>query len=291
MLAQAGKVVQGGAEHVQRHQQHRRRLRKAPFSVAGAGTVVDMVALKAVLMEPLEEPRAGLDKLAALLKALPCVQMLALGASIWAANTPRTDLTQEILPEVLYRWALTVSIGQRISRIRYRRTSDGPTLLRSVFLHDPRDKPVASFAAIVDRAAKRRYLGGKIVFLDRHVRAKQHQRSRFWRRPRHAVEGGDTGFRQHVIRGESASILDYSSNRRVLSVSICAACSARTLVIGASGRQISVAASPRLRLPKRKSGAGSWAESEREFRGAVDRIGVDLAPDPKHGGRVVRREG
>jgi hypothetical protein len=69
--------------------------------------IVDMVALKAVLMEPLEEPLAGLDKLAALLKALPYAQMLALGASIWAANTPRTRLTQEILPEVLYRWALT----------------------------------------------------------------------------------------------------------------------------------------------------------------------------------------
>jgi hypothetical protein len=69
--------------------------------------VVDMVALETVLMEPVEEPRAGLDKLAALLKALPYAQMLALGASIWAANTPRTRLTQEILPEVLYRWALT----------------------------------------------------------------------------------------------------------------------------------------------------------------------------------------
>jgi hypothetical protein len=68
--------------------------------------IVDTVALKAVLMESLEEPRAGLDKLAALLKALPYAQMLALGASIWAANTPRTRLTQEILPEVLYRWAL-----------------------------------------------------------------------------------------------------------------------------------------------------------------------------------------
>jgi hypothetical protein len=73
--------------------------------------IVDMVALKAVLMEPLEEPRAGLDKLAALLKALPYAQMLALGASIWAANTPRTRLTQEILPEVLYRWALTRAPG------------------------------------------------------------------------------------------------------------------------------------------------------------------------------------
>jgi hypothetical protein len=72
--------------------------------------IVDMVALKAVLMEPLEEPR-GLDKLAALLKALPYAQMLALGASIWAANTPRTRLTQEILPEVLYRWALTRAPG------------------------------------------------------------------------------------------------------------------------------------------------------------------------------------
>jgi hypothetical protein len=69
--------------------------------------IVDMVALKAVLMEPLEEPRAGLDKLAALLKALHNAQMLALGASIWAANTPHTRLTQEILPEVRYRWALT----------------------------------------------------------------------------------------------------------------------------------------------------------------------------------------
>jgi hypothetical protein len=73
--------------------------------------IVDMVALKAVLMEPLEEPRAGLDKLAALLKALPYAQMLALGASIWAANTPRTRLTREILPEVLYRWALTRAPG------------------------------------------------------------------------------------------------------------------------------------------------------------------------------------
>jgi hypothetical protein len=73
--------------------------------------IVDMVALKAVLMEPLEEPRAGLDKLAALLKALPYAQMLALGASIWAANNPRTRLTQEILPEVLYRWALTRAPG------------------------------------------------------------------------------------------------------------------------------------------------------------------------------------
>jgi hypothetical protein len=73
--------------------------------------VIDMVALKAVLMEPLEEPRADLDKLAALLKALPYAQMLALGASIWTANTPRTRLTQEILPEVLYRWALTRASG------------------------------------------------------------------------------------------------------------------------------------------------------------------------------------
>jgi hypothetical protein len=73
--------------------------------------IVDMVALKAVLMEPLEEPRAGLDKLAALLKALPYAQMLAVGASIWTAHTPRTRLTQEILPEVLYRWALTRASG------------------------------------------------------------------------------------------------------------------------------------------------------------------------------------
>jgi hypothetical protein len=29
--------------------------------------------------------------------------MLALGASIWAGKTPRARLTQEILPEVLYR--------------------------------------------------------------------------------------------------------------------------------------------------------------------------------------------
>jgi hypothetical protein len=78
--------------------------------------IVDMVALKAVLMEPLEEPRAGLDKLAALLKALPYAQMLALGASIWAANTPRTRLTQEILPEVLYRWALTRVPGAKALR-------------------------------------------------------------------------------------------------------------------------------------------------------------------------------
>ena len=69
--------------------------------------IVDMAALKAVLMEPLEEQRASLDKLAALLKALPYAQVLALGASIWAANTPRTHLTAEILPDALYRWALT----------------------------------------------------------------------------------------------------------------------------------------------------------------------------------------
>jgi hypothetical protein len=78
---------------------------KHPLQSPALAPAVDMVALKAVLM--VEEPRAGLDKLAALLKALPYAQMLALGASIWAANTPRTDLTQEILPEVLYRWALT----------------------------------------------------------------------------------------------------------------------------------------------------------------------------------------
>ena len=71
--------------------------------------IVDMVALKAVLMEPLEEPRAGLDKLAALLKALPYAQMLALGASIWAANVPGTRLTQDILPELLHRWALAMA--------------------------------------------------------------------------------------------------------------------------------------------------------------------------------------
>jgi hypothetical protein len=97
-------------------------------SLTPALVVVDLVALEAVLMEPLEEspapivdmvalkaaleePRTGLDKLAALLKALPYAQMLALGASIWAANTPRTRLTQEILPEVLYRWALTRAPG------------------------------------------------------------------------------------------------------------------------------------------------------------------------------------
>ena len=69
--------------------------------------IVDMAALKAVLMEPLEEQRTGLDKLATLLNALPHAQVLALGASIWAANTPRTRLTEEVLPEALYRWALT----------------------------------------------------------------------------------------------------------------------------------------------------------------------------------------
>jgi hypothetical protein len=83
-----------------------------PLQVSPApAPIVDMVALKAVLMEPREEPRASLDKLAALLKALPYAQMLALGASIWSANTPRTRLTQEILPEVLYRWALTRASG------------------------------------------------------------------------------------------------------------------------------------------------------------------------------------
>jgi hypothetical protein len=81
---------------------------KRPLPPAAA-PVVDLVALEAVLMEPLEGPRAGLDKLAALLKALPYGEMLALGASIWAANTPRTRLTQEILPELLHRWALTMA--------------------------------------------------------------------------------------------------------------------------------------------------------------------------------------
>jgi hypothetical protein len=78
-------------------------LREAP------APIVDMVALKAVLMEPLEEPPVGLDKLAALLKALPYGEMLALGASIWAAHTPGTRLTQEILPDLLHRWALTMA--------------------------------------------------------------------------------------------------------------------------------------------------------------------------------------
>jgi hypothetical protein len=82
-----------------------------PFEEPPPAPIVDMVALKAVLMEPLEEPRANLDKLAALLKALPYAQMLALGASICATQTPRTRLTREILPEVLYRWALTRASG------------------------------------------------------------------------------------------------------------------------------------------------------------------------------------
>jgi hypothetical protein len=86
-------------------------LMEPPEESPALAPIVDMVALKAVLMEPLEEPRAGLDKLAALLKALPYAQMLALGASISMANTPRTRLTQEILPEVLYRWALSRASG------------------------------------------------------------------------------------------------------------------------------------------------------------------------------------
>jgi hypothetical protein len=63
-----------------------------------------------------------------------------------------------------------VIIGQRISLTRYRRTSQGSTRLRSVFFHDPWGEPVTSsrngldaaltIAAIVEHAAKRRYLDG-----------------------------------------------------------------------------------------------------------------------------------
>jgi hypothetical protein len=84
---------------------------KHPLQSSATEPVVDMVALEAALMEPPEEPRASLDKLAALLKALPYGEMLALGASISAANTPGTRLTQEILPELLHRWALTMASG------------------------------------------------------------------------------------------------------------------------------------------------------------------------------------
>jgi hypothetical protein len=82
---------------------------KHPLQSPATAPIVDMVALESVLMAPLEEPPVGLDRLAVLLKALPYADMLALGASIWAANAPGTRLTREILPELLHRWALTMA--------------------------------------------------------------------------------------------------------------------------------------------------------------------------------------
>jgi hypothetical protein len=55
----------GGAEHVQQHQGIADDFEKHPLQSLAPAPVVDIVALETVLMEPLEEPRAGLDKLAA----------------------------------------------------------------------------------------------------------------------------------------------------------------------------------------------------------------------------------
>ena len=82
---------------------------KRLLQLPATAPIVDMVALESVLMAPVEEPPVGLDRLAVLIKALPYADMLALGASIWAANAPGTRLTQEILPQLLHRWALTMA--------------------------------------------------------------------------------------------------------------------------------------------------------------------------------------